>query len=251
MNHKHLGSSCRLIMVLGALIVISISAQLQAATMTASDIAALKQQLEQQVRAEINQQAKHYQWPSYQAHIKVMLANAVNHLALCPQAVIVSHSDQPSLPLGRIKRRISCQTESVNWQFSSTINVSLTLPVLVAKTPIKRGRVISRDMLQQQQIRLNYPRDFTSQFSQVLGRQSQRHIRVGQLINPNLLAPDWLIKKSQTIEIVVNHGGVYAKTTGIALENGLQGELIRVENKHSKKQISAKVIGQGQVQTKI
>ena len=95
--------------------------------------------------------------------------------------------------------------------------------------------------------RLN--REFFTAGQKVENKRSVRRIRAGKIINAGQLQNVYLVKKGEEVLIRAQQGGFIATMKGTALENGMRGEKIKVENTSSKKKIQARVAAEGIVET--
>jgi flagella basal body P-ring formation protein FlgA len=75
-------------------------------------------------------------------------------------------------------------------------------------------------------------------------------LRAGSVLNSGNTQTPYLVVSGQTLAIVHNQGLVQVTAQVKAMANGRQGDWIRVENPVSKKIITAKVTGAGEVQTR-
>lgn len=57
-----------------------------------------------------------------------------------------------------------------------------------------------------------------------------------------------LVSKDSNVKIIFRDNGIEASASGKALENGVQGDTIKIENLESKRTINAKVIAENVVQ---
>ncbi len=62
-----------------------------------------------------------------------------------------------------------------------------------------------------------------------------------------MMLPADLINKGESIIIEAKKGALVVRTQGLALENGYQGQQIRVLNERSQKEIRARVVRRGVV----
>lgn len=209
----------------------------------------LRAQLHREMTRELNSAAARYQWQDYRADIDIHLPASVKHLPACATPIVIAAADQQSQPIGNLKRKVSCQRGPQPWELNTTVRVTLTLPVLVAKSTINRETKIDAAMLSHQTLTLRHDKAFATQPQQVIGRQATRRIRTGQIISPTYLERQWLVEKGEEVLIIASKHGMQASTKGVARENGAEGEQISVQNARSAKVIRAIVSGRGKVRT--
>ncbi|PQJ62818.1 flagellar basal body P-ring formation chaperone FlgA [Photobacterium angustum] len=213
------------------------------------DTNALTEELKETVNKEIQQYSKRHHWSNGVSKIKVQLPAAAASLPVCPTTFMIASQDNQQQPIGRLKKQITCESSTVNWRLNATVYVQLTLPVIIARTLIHRDEVITRDMLDSQNLQLKVPKHIITDADQVIGLHTIRQIRQGQLITENLLKKPFLINKGEQVLIVAKKGKFEASTKGVALEHGKMHEQIKVKNTATQKVIHARVFAQGKVET--
>jgi len=206
---------------------------------------AVKSQLEQTMSA----RAQRSQWRYYQLKTAIRIPSAAQHLPLCPTPLVVAGVDNKTLPVGNLKRSVSCVSPSADWRINVTIKASLTLDVVVAKSGINRNEAISADLIQIERRMLSKEQDFFTQPSQVINKTAKRRIRTGQILDSRKLSAPALVAKGNQVVVTATKDGFSASTKGVALEEGEYGEQIDVQNSSSGKTIKAVVTGLNQVQT--
>ncbi|OLQ79118.1 flagella basal body P-ring formation protein FlgA [Photobacterium proteolyticum] len=209
----------------------------------------LHMQIRTQITEEIQTFAIRHQWQDLETDIDIAIPASIYHLPVCPEPMIISASDQQALPIGNLKRQVSCDSAEQKWRINTTVKVRIKLPVVVAKTTINRDTKIDASMLKMQTLSLYRNKDFVTQFQAIIGKRTKRRIRSGQLVSPSYLQRRWLIEKGDEVLIVAVKDGMQASMKGIAMENGAESEQISVKNSRSSKIIRATVAGKGKVQT--
>jgi len=84
-----------------------------------------------------------------------------------------------------------------------------------------------------------------------LGMQMRRAIRAGQPLKTTDLAKPDLVQRDQTVTLIYQTAGIYLTTRGKALESGTDGDVVSVLNLQSKRTITGRVVGRGQVSVDI
>ncbi|MDP6595645.1 MAG: flagellar basal body P-ring formation chaperone FlgA [Candidatus Poribacteria bacterium] len=87
-----------------------------------------------------------------------------------------------------------------------------------------------------------------SRIEKVAGQLSSRQIRQGQPITDQDLQKIYCVAKDSPVTIIAQHGQLKIQAQGVACENGELGQLIRIKNISSKKEITGQIIGQKKVQ---
>jgi flagella basal body P-ring formation protein FlgA len=89
---------------------------------------------------------------------------------------------------------------------------------------------------------------YFTDISKVLGLASRRSLKPGTVITDSMVVKPILIKRGATINIVARIGGMEVSAIGQAMQDGAEGQLIRVQNVNSAKLVSARVVDETTVQ---
>jgi flagella basal body P-ring formation protein FlgA len=84
-----------------------------------------------------------------------------------------------------------------------------------------------------------------------IGMQTRRPMRAGQPLKTLDLAKPDLVQRDQDVTIIFQTAGIYLTTRGKALESGSEGDTVSVLNVQSKRTVSGRVAGRGQVAVEI
>ncbi|MDX1301101.1 flagellar basal body P-ring formation chaperone FlgA [Photobacterium sp.] len=213
------------------------------------DTKKLTQFLKEQITLEIQLYAERHRWQDLSTNLDITIPLTAKYLPLCQVPLIITASDQQSMPVGNLKRQVECNSQDQTWVLNATIRAAIRLPVVVATTTINRKTKITASMLRMQELHLTKAKTFTTQFSDVIGKRVKRRIRSGQLINPAQLQQLWLVEKGDEVVIIASKNGMQASMKGIAQDNGVKGEQIDVRNSSSSKIIRTIVASRGKVET--
>ncbi|UFZ04536.1 flagellar basal body P-ring formation protein FlgA [Bradyrhizobium ontarionense] len=80
-----------------------------------------------------------------------------------------------------------------------------------------------------------------------VGMQMRRAIRAGQALKTTDLSKPDLVQRDQAVTLIYQTAGIYLTTRGKALESGTEGDVVSVLNLQSKRTVSGRVTGRGQV----
>ncbi|CAH1538423.1 Flagellar basal-body P-ring formation protein flgA [Vibrio harveyi] len=224
----------------------SLSAAAAEKTLTANE---LKVTVSEQFEQEVAQIARSHHWGTYQLEYRIWVPGSANHLPACTSPLVIAGRDNRPLPVGNLKRAVSCEDITSPWRINVTIKSAVTLPVLVATSTIGRNETISATHLKSETRTISRQDDFYTQVNQAVGLETSRRIRAGQIIDPSNLSSPALVEKGNEVIIVASKDGFSASTKGVALEQGKKGQQIDVENISSGKVIRAVVTGLNQVHT--
>ncbi len=192
--------------------------------------------------------ANEHDWLPYQAGFSPWLPAGASRLPECAQPVRFEPAQAGDAPWGRVPWLIHCPDDP-GWTTRARVEVSVHLPVWVARERLRREQELSASVLQLKSLSLErLHRGF------IAGRQppEQRLLRdlpAGEPLYPALLAPRWLVKKNEQVVIEAQGNGFTVTTQGLALTNGSEGELIRVRNIDSEKIIQTRVVAGNRVQS--
>ena len=126
--------------------------------------------------------------------------------------------------------------------------VEFLIRVPVPARMIRRGETVARDDIQWREINLRQlAADPVDSADQIVGRAARRTLRLTQPVRSSDLRAPIVIDKGALVTIVLNSPGIRLTSTGRALEDGADGEMIRVINMQSKRTVEATVIAKNLV----
>jgi flagella basal body P-ring formation protein FlgA len=116
--------------------------------------------------------------------------------------------------------------------------------VLIAKTTIVNGQVLTEDMVESRPEAINaYGPKGLTKVEEIIGLEATRTIRAGQKLNvSDFIAAD-LVRKNETVRLVIRRGALEITVETIAMENGKIGEQVLLRNPDSGKEIRGIVTG--------
>lgn len=83
--------------------------------------------------------------------------------------------------------------------------------------------------------------------TEILNSSAKSYIPINTIIYRNKLAKKILVAKDSNVKIIFNEDGIEASSSGRALENGVEGDIIKIENLESKRTINGEVVSEGVV----
>lgn len=124
------------------------------------------------------------------------------------------------------------------------VKMDVALRALQASKPIVRG----------EQLKESSVREVESKMSQLRGKvligtagineyMASRNINPGEIITSSMLARPVLVETGQVVIMFVENGPMRITTKGIARSRGGKGDMIRVVNLSSKKEVQAQIVG--------
>ncbi len=127
------------------------------------------------------------------------------------------------------------------------IAVSATLEALteVATTTsdLRRGTILHEENIEMAERDLNRLRAPCHDVEELLGQRLKRSLRKGDVLERSAIAFPPMIKRGEIVTITVQKGALTVTAKGMAQQNGSAGDLIRVRNINSQKDLICKVTG--------
>ncbi|NVK57609.1 MAG: flagellar basal body P-ring formation protein FlgA [Alteromonadaceae bacterium] len=145
--------------------------------------------------------------------------------------------DPATLHLSYLNVRVSCDTS--NWYIFTSAKVTRTRTIVVTASMISPDTVLSDGHLTLAEVDIKRLRHtpFTA-LEDVTGARLKYRVREGQPVQSNMLC---FICKGDKITISAQAGTMEVKTSGIARQDGVIGDVIEVVNSSSNKSVIAKV----------
>ena len=187
----------------------------------------------EQVKQNIDQQI-------HEAQIDVRSLPSTLTLPQCSMPLELSQRD-PSQIHGRLTVSVNCTQPS--WRVFVSVNIDGKIPAIVSTQGILRQAVINKDDVELKLTPLNEIRRGSLQsLDNVIGMRAKRAIPANRVLTLQMLdIPYWVVEKEE-VTLVTRVGGVEIKTTGIALEDGMQQDQVTVKNINSEITVTGIVI---------
>lgn len=134
------------------------------------------------------------------------------------------------------------------WRYEFVVRATLSARVLVTAGPVAAGQPLVAEQVTLARRDISAVADSIAEPDEALGLTSRRALRGGELLRKSQLAALPLVKRGQEVRIVARREQVEVSMNGEALDNGAQGEVVRVRNTNSGTVIRARVTGAGQVE---
>lgn len=135
------------------------------------------------------------------------------------------------------------------WSIHVPVTIQQFKQVLVSNRNLPRGHKFTAadTMLKKMDIsRLH--QGFYEKPEQLTGLVLKRSILRGQQLNPGILARARLVQRGQTITILAKTGSVVIRAKGKAMMDGREGQLIKIKNISTNKELRGIVVAEGVVQ---
>lgn len=207
--------------------------------------------VQEQINAAIKGYSNQLLLPRYQDfQLQIRPIDTRMKLAYCHNPLAINHRP-PGRISGRLTMKVSCTGPS-NWKIHVPVVIKAFDDVVIAKHPIPKGsHLTAADLkLEKKDISLLHS-GYYRNLAQVVGQVSKRPIRQNFVINSASLQPALMVDRGEKVVILAEGNGLSIRTTGIAMQQGGHGELIRVKNSNTDKVVEGRIIGPGQIKVSL
>ncbi len=161
------------------------------------------------------------------------------------KATIIGKSASGSIPV-QIEVFVNAKPEA---RFSATAVVDDWREVPVLNRQLDRGMLI--DPTDLQLVRLNlykHPADIVDRIEDAIGKRAKSQLAAGETIRKSFIDIPPVVPRGKKINVTYKIKSLSASATGIALEDGFEGSVIRVQNESSRKVLQATVVSEHEVE---
>ncbi|SNZ08130.1 flagella basal body P-ring formation protein FlgA [Persephonella hydrogeniphila] len=130
-------------------------------------------------------------------------------------------------------------------KLNATVKYQKVADVIVAKKDLLRGELITEDDIELK--KLPVKNNYITDPDLVIGAKVRTLIKKGSPLKLTMIEPDYPVKRKSYVKVIYDRNGIKIEITGIALENGQKGQVIKVKNSSTGKILSCKVIGKDTV----
>jgi len=167
-------------------------------------------------------------------------------LTTCPEPVEIFTTNDSIKP-GRNSIGVRCNGVG-KWSIYTSAVIKTYQSVLVSTQPLQRGETLSRQHVTLERKDVSGLRgDYVTQIEQIENKQALRPIAAGVILSMRNIAEPKLIKRGDKITISAAQSDFAIRMNGLAMMDGIKGQLIRIKNESSGRIISATVIEPGLV----
>lgn len=168
-------------------------------------------------------------------------------LAACAEPLQMRLRDQDRNG-GAVSVHVSCSAPRP-WAIYASAQVDLYRDIVVATRAIARGERLHAGNIGLDLVNTSLQRQgYLLDPERAEGQVAKRNLRPGEALRQALLEAPIAINRGQTVSLAARSGGIAVVTQAEALANGRVGDQIRVRNISSERIISARVVGEGQVE---
>jgi len=167
-------------------------------------------------------------------------------LPLCQEPLTVFTRNLLITP-GRNSIGVKCKINT-KWMIYTSAMVNVFKDVIILKQPVRRGDIITKDILLTEKRNIAKLRSgYFSTPQPIVSKQATRNLAIGAVINQSNITEPKLIKRGEKVTIKASSKNLEISVTGIALMDGIKKQNIRVKNVTTNKTIMATVEKQGLV----
>lgn len=164
----------------------------------------------------------------------------------CDQALEVLDSGSTRL-VGHSSLGVRCRGTKM-WKIYVPINIIRYTEVLVMRQNLSRGSLLQASDVESR--RLNISRLSNGYFTdkkEIQGKVLKRSLRRGDILTGGMLDVQKLVRRGDIVTIMASSSTLAIRVKGRALMDGRKGDVIRVKNHSSKREIQAVVVATGKV----
>lgn len=184
-------------------------------------------------------------YPNARIQINIQNRVALDYLPECDPLRLTIENQRPDAT-SRTSYALTC--EEPFWKSYVPVEQSILIEGIKTIAPISRGDRITQANTGIGEVDLASLRGhlYTSA-NPPYGLIASRNIRINTFITDQLTDLPDLIKKGSTILITAQSNSIAVRMNGVALENGVKGQQIRVQNISSGRIVYGKVVSDGEV----
>ena len=205
--------------------------------------------VQQQATEALRQEAERNRWEDYQAKLNLFIPSEISQYAPCPAPLSVSMPGGEHLDLRRLRFDVRCEAGN-GWEVAVTVKPDIYLQMLMAKETLERGHVLAASDLTRRKFNISNLRSgYLTRPDDVVGLTLKRRVRELQPISQSQLDSPVMVERGQRVLMIAIQDGVEARTMGVAIKKGRKGEMIKVKNESSEREVTATVVEMGVVRT--
>jgi len=168
-------------------------------------------------------------------------------LAECEQ---MPQADPPSIRGALANVAVRCPAPA--WTVYVAVRISDVRPVAVLTRSASRGDLLDASMMELQERDVaQMPFGYIDTLRAGLGLQLRRAVPAGTALTPNDVEAERLVHRGDIVTVLGRAGGLEVRTSGKAMNDGAQGERVRVQNASSKRIVEGVVSARGVVEIRL
>jgi flagellar basal body P-ring formation protein FlgA len=182
--------------------------------------------------------------------IKFGYIDARLRLPRCNESLQGYFPDQGAT-LGSTLVGVQCSGNSP-WKVVIPVQIRAYANVVVAREPLSKDTMLQPGdlYLARKELSASYGGAFTK-LADVSGMVLKQPVNKDTVLAPHMLKPKRLVERGESVTILANYQDLIIHVQGTALMDGQRGQIIRVQNTRSGREIQAEVIDPALVQVKM
>jgi flagella basal body P-ring formation protein FlgA len=134
-------------------------------------------------------------------------------------------------------------------RFSGTVMIDREAKGVTVTRLVRRGETIGARDVQTLAARLSQlPRGALDVVEVAIGTKARKELRPGEWLTDQVVATPDLVRRGQAVTMRLSRGSLTITAPGIVQQPGGRGQVVRVQNAQSKKDLFAKVVSKDEVQ---
>ncbi len=168
-------------------------------------------------------------------------------LAECEES---PQADPPSIRGAQATVAVRCAVPA--WTVYVGVRISDPRPVIVLSRSAARGDVLDASMMELQERDVaQMPFGYLDTLRAGLGQQLRRSVPAGTALSPNDVEGERLVHRGDIVTVLGRAGGLEVRTSGKAMNDGAEGDRVRVQNDSSKRIVEGVVSARGVVEIRL
>lgn len=152
---------------------------------------------------------------------------------------------------GRLTFKISCEG-SETWSIHVPVTVQAFDNVVVSDLPIAKGTQLRASDLRIELVDISLLHSgYFQSMDELDGFVARRPIPAEQVMTPALVDPAKMVNRGEKVVIIAEGPGLSIRATGMAMEDGAFGELIRVRNASTNKVVEGRISAPGLIKVSL
>ena len=129
-----------------------------------------------------------------------------------------------------------------DWTIYVPVSVQSRIQVWALRTPEVQGaRLTAGDVAPETRLVGGLPVGYVTDPGQLSRATLRQSLPAGTVLTAEDLLPDFMVRQGEQVTLVAAMGGIEVRAAGLALQNGREGALIRVQNATSSKVVQGVV----------
>lgn len=152
--------------------------------------------------------------------------------------------------LGRVSAQLALldasDPKATRVQRGASVQVDVRLPIVVTTRKIRRGEPLGEDSvkLEERELR-SLGSGVLTELPQALGVRLKQRLAEGTPLRTSHLASEPLVRRGDTVVVHGGDAGLDVRVEVRALQNGVRGQMIRVENRSTRHRFQVEITGAG------